>query len=62
MQNQNQIPNSNNEVHFHAEFNLDEFNNNNQNKQELDQGLENLDISNIMLIKNPNNDIVLGIL
>jgi len=52
------MSNPNNEARLQAEFYLDANNNNNQNKQE--QGLENLDLSNIMLIKNPNNDIVLG--
>lgn len=48
------MSNPNNEARLQSEFHLEE--NNNQNKQNL----ENLDLSNIMLIKNPNNDIVIG--
>ena len=51
------MSNPNNEARLQSEFNLDD--NNNQNKQ-AELGLENLDLSNIMLIKNPNNDIVIG--
>ena len=46
--------NQNNEVNLQSEF-ISE-NSNNQNKQ----GLDNLDLSYVMLIKNPNNDIVIG--
>lgn len=45
----------NNEARLQNEFHQDENQLNNQNKN-----LENLDLSNILLIKNPNNEIVIG--